>query len=166
MAVVSSIMPLLYIHDHSRFFFCCTKLLLFYMPSGAPTHRRLLAAPQAECVGLFVDPAAGPTPRAWSNQTPLNFDNVGSALLTLFVASTLDGYTPVMWAAMGVRWVGAALLRCCKSLHAAPALLLYKTILVFCGSMEDLRTSVASCHTAWSMTGKHRATPPPAGSTL
>lgn len=32
------------------------------------------------------------TPREWKNQ-PYNFDNIGMALVSLFVTATLNGYT-------------------------------------------------------------------------
>ncbi|PSC71712.1 voltage-gated ion channel superfamily isoform A [Micractinium conductrix] len=60
-------------------------------------------AGKAECVGTFLDPDTGATlARVWSN-TWLNFDNVGAALLTLFITSTLDGYTPTMYMTMATR---------------------------------------------------------------
>ena len=50
-------------------------------------------------MGNFTDSANATMPRAWSNQWP-NFDNTGQALLTCFVVAGLNGYTPIMQAAM------------------------------------------------------------------
>ena len=47
--------------------------------------------PQAECVNTFLDSGVV-TERAWTNPYQ-NFDNVGNALLSLFVAVTLNGYS-------------------------------------------------------------------------
>ncbi|KAL4420689.1 hypothetical protein ABPG75_010345 [Micractinium tetrahymenae] len=53
-----------------------------------------------DCVGSYVDPSTGDVQqREWANMW-LNFDNVGHALLTLFITSTLDGYTPTMYMSM------------------------------------------------------------------
>ena len=46
---------------------------------------------QAACVGTFSNDGLL-TDRAWSNPYQ-NFDNVGNALLSLFVAVTLNGYS-------------------------------------------------------------------------
>jgi hypothetical protein len=55
---------------------------------------------RSECVGTFV-PLGGaePVPREWQNNI-YTFDSLPSALLTLFVVSTLEGYSPIMTAAM------------------------------------------------------------------
>ncbi|KAF8072369.1 NaCP60E [Scenedesmus sp. PABB004] len=58
-------------------------------------------AGQAECVGSFVDDAGQEVARRWSNQ-PYNFDNLGMAMVSLFVTATLNGYTEIMSAAMAV----------------------------------------------------------------
>lgn len=46
---------------------------------------------QAACVGTFSNDGVL-TDREWSNPYQ-NFDNVGNALLSLFVAVTLNGYS-------------------------------------------------------------------------
>ncbi len=57
-------------------------------------------AGQSECHGSFMDPSTGTTqPRVWSNAV-FNFDNLGQALVSLFVVVTLNGYTEIVAAAM------------------------------------------------------------------
>lgn len=46
---------------------------------------------QASCVGYFIN-AGVLTEREWTNPYQ-NYDNVGNALLSLFVAVTLNGYS-------------------------------------------------------------------------
>ena len=54
----------------------------------------LLLLPQVagleQCVGMFVDRSGATVPRVWSN-APFNFDNLGQALVSLFVVVTLNG---------------------------------------------------------------------------
>lgn len=57
-------------------------------------------AGKSDCVGSYLDPSTGDLQqREWTNMW-LNFDNIGNALLTLFITSTLDGYTPTMYMSM------------------------------------------------------------------
>jgi len=46
---------------------------------------------QAACTGYFVDSSVL-TERAWTNPYQ-NYDNVGKAILSLFIAVTLNGYS-------------------------------------------------------------------------
>ena len=52
---------------------------------------------RAECVGTYVEPVTGITKnRSWTNAY-LNFDSLPNALVSLFVASTLDGYGQLLF---------------------------------------------------------------------
>jgi hypothetical protein len=52
---------------------------------------------RAECVGTYVEPVTGITKnRVWKNAY-LNFDSLPNALVSLFVASTLDGYGQLLF---------------------------------------------------------------------
>jgi hypothetical protein len=56
---------------------------------------------QNECIGTFYPPGVThPVPREWLNAL-YTFDSLPSALLTLFVVSTLEGYSSIMTSAMG-----------------------------------------------------------------
>lgn len=52
-----------------------------------------------ECFGNFTDVTNATAARVWSNRWP-NFDNTAQALMTCFVVAGLNGYTPIMDAAM------------------------------------------------------------------
>jgi hypothetical protein len=54
---------------------------------------------RSECEGFFLDTAGMNTTRTWYNP-PYHFDNVGAALLSLFVISTREGGVDVMYSAM------------------------------------------------------------------
>ena len=44
-------------------------------------------------MGTYTDPTVGPDkPRVWSNAF-YNFDNLGNALLTLFITVTMNGWS-------------------------------------------------------------------------
>ena len=52
---------------------------------------------KAACVGTYVHPVTGITlQRTWANAY-LNFDSLPDALVSLFVASTLDGYGQLLF---------------------------------------------------------------------
>ena len=52
---------------------------------------------RSECIGTFIDPTSGLiTQKLWAN-SDLNFDTLPNALVSLFVASTLDGYGQLMF---------------------------------------------------------------------
>ncbi|KAA6417024.1 MAG: voltage-gated ion channel superfamily, partial [Trebouxia sp. A1-2] len=55
-------------------------------------------ANKAACTGYFDDSGVL-TERVWTNPYQ-NYDNVGKAILSLFIAVTLNGYSPAMYAAM------------------------------------------------------------------
>ncbi|KAJ7531393.1 hypothetical protein O6H91_14G042100 [Diphasiastrum complanatum] len=46
---------------------------------------------RAECVGYYINNVAIVSPRVWANP-PFHFDNVGNAMLSLFVCSTFDNW--------------------------------------------------------------------------
>lgn len=55
---------------------------------------------KAECIGNFIDPSTyQSTPRVWSNMF-FNFDSLWSALMTLFIPATQNGFSPTMYACM------------------------------------------------------------------
>ncbi|MEW5300382.1 MAG: hypothetical protein WDW36_003317 [Sanguina aurantia] len=54
---------------------------------------------QANCNGTYFDNANMTQNQAWTNLYP-NFDNLGNALIVLFITTTTNGYSPYMIAAM------------------------------------------------------------------
>jgi hypothetical protein len=54
-----------------------------------------------ECTGTFTDSTGNEVARTWTKPF-YNFDSFVDAMLSLFVVSTLDGYSPIMEAAISV----------------------------------------------------------------
>lgn len=56
---------------------------------------------KTDCVGTFVDEEGLETDRVWSNSM-FHFDDIGNALLTLFITVTQDGYNNILMDAMSI----------------------------------------------------------------